>query len=315
METMAGIMLSQARMMGTIFALALVLTTILASLLAGTILRPIREIELATNQIASGNLNVQVPVKGSDELSSLGRAINSMSEQLEKTDSFKNEIITNVSHSLKTPIAAIRTYAELLNETVLTEEQRDEFVRIIEGRARTLEELVKQMIMLSKLQTGNESVKLERVNLEELCLQSMDGVRALAEKKGLAIEVDARLTQRYALSDREKLATVLENLLSNAVNHSHSGGSVSLSVAESDGGFRVEIADEGEGIHPDDIPYIWDRFYKSQKSYLNRDNGSGIGMHIVANIFELLGYKYGLDSTYGVGTVVYFLIPSHDAIV
>ncbi|NLT58094.1 MAG: HAMP domain-containing histidine kinase [Clostridiales bacterium] len=308
--TLMNVIFGQSRTLVMLILLSIIPTTLLSYLLAGAILRPIQDIDAASRQIATGNFDVHIEAGGSDELASLASSINAMSAQLKKSDSFKNEIISNVSHNLKTPIAAILTYAELLADNDdLPREQRQAFVGIIAARARTLEEMVKSLILLSKIQTGSEPVQLDLVDLEALCRQVADAHAGIAGRRGVSIETRAQEGLRRVCSDREKLATVVGNLLSNAVAHCDPGGQVEISLRPAGGGVAVSVADDGEGIHPDDLPLIWERFYKSPHSRAGKDSGSGLGMHIVKSIFELLGCPYGIESTLGEGTCVSFTVP------
>ena len=312
--TLPSVLASQFRTILNLFLAALVLVTLFSAILAGSILKPIQEVDSASQQIAQGNLNVHIDTQGKDELASLGRSINSMSEQLQKSDNFKNEIISNVSHNLKTPIAAILTYAELLGgEQELSKAQQQEFINIIAARARMLEEMVKSLILLSKIQTGSEHVQLSSVDLQALCRSCIDGFSGLVERRDLSIELICKGRIDTVSSDADKLETVFGNLLSNAINHSYDGGFIMVELARLDDATRVTVRDTGEGIHPDDLPLIWDRFYKSPHSKINRDNGSGIGMHIVKGMFELLGYPHEIESELGSGTAVWFDIPDATA--
>ncbi|MPM54996.1 Adaptive-response sensory-kinase SasA [bioreactor metagenome] len=152
---------------------------------------------------------------------------------------------------------------------------------------------------------------LEEIDTAELSRHAVADQQVLADSRRLTLTLktdgDVMVT-----SDREKLGTVLSNIISNSIKHTPPGGSIELSVTREGGGVTVTVSDTGEGIHPDDIPHIWDRFYKSPHSELSRDDGSGIGMHIVGSIFELLGYPHYIDSVLGEGTTVTFTIPDVD---
>ena len=312
--TVSSVLFSQATSLAYIIALSIIVTTLLSYMLARTITSPLEHIGDAAGSITAGNFDVHIDVQGHDELATLAASVNTMSEQLKKSDNFKNQIISNVSHNLKTPIAAILTYCELLESCAdnLPPERQREFLNIITSRARTLEGMVKSMILLSKIQTGSESVLLEEIDMAELSRHAVADQQVLADSRGLTLtlKTDGDVT---VTSDREKLGTVLSNIISNSIKHTPPGGSIELSVTREGGGVTVTVSDTGEGIHPDDIPHVWDRFYKSPHSELSRDDGSGIGMHIVGSIFELLGYPHYIDSVLGEGTTVTFTIPDVDS--
>ncbi|MBQ6059670.1 MAG: HAMP domain-containing histidine kinase [Clostridia bacterium] len=313
--TFYGGLLRQARMVGLILLISILLTTLLSSLLARAIVRPLHDIDEASRKIAEGNFDVAIQTHGKDELASVARSINTMSEQLKRSDSFKNEIISNVSHNLKTPIAAILTYTELLQSCDgIDPEQQRQFVDVIDARAHTLEGMVQSMILLSKIQTGASQVKYEVIDLEELCRDTLESFQVLADKKQIALHLHCPDELPVVLSDHEKLSTILSNLISNAVKHSFEEHSVDLTLSREGRSTCVTISDSGEGIHPDDLPHVWERFYKSPHSKISRDEGSGIGMHIVKTLFDLLEYPYDLDSVPGEGTTVTFTIPDLDEI-
>ena len=313
--TFYGALLVQARTITLILLVSILLTTLLSSLLARTIVRPLKDIDYASQQISAGNFDVHIEAKGSDELASVARSINTMSEQLKRSDSFKNEIISNVSHNLKTPIAAILTYTELLKSCDgIDPEQQQQFIEIIDARARTLEGMVKSMILLSKIQSGGTQIRFEVIDLEELCQDTLDSFQVLADKKNLTLRLTCAQDIPAVVSDYEKLSTILSNLLSNAVKHSFPGHAVDVMLSREGRSTCVTAADSGEGIHPEDLPHIWERFFKSSHSKISRDEGSGIGMHIVKSMFDLLEYPYDLDSVPGEGTTVTFTIPDLDEV-
>ena len=311
--TFSGVLLGQTRTILTILLVSLLLTTLLSGLLARTIVHPLSDIEYASRQSAAGNFEVSVEERGGDELESVAHAINTMSRQLKRSDSFKNEIISNVSHNLKTPIAAILTYTELLKSlNDLDAERQRQFVDVIEQRAQTLEGMVKSLIQLSKLQTGSDHIRWEVVDLEELCREQLLTFEVLADKKGLQLVLHCPEEIPAVISDYEKLSTVIGNLLSNAVKHTGTGGRVELSLAREGRATLVTVSDNGEGIHPDDLPHIWERFYKSPHSRISKSEGSGLGMHIVKTLLLLLEYPHDIVSTEGEGTTVMVTIPDLD---
>ena len=314
-STFYGALLGQMRTITLILLVSILLTTMLSSLLARTIVRPLKDIDYASQQIAAGNFDVHIETRGQDELASVASSINTMSEQLKRSDSFKNEIISNVSHNLKTPIAAILTYTELLKSCDgIDPAQQQQFVEIIDARARTLEDMVKSMILLSKIQTGATQIRFEVIDLEELCQDTIDSFRVLADKKNLTLRLTCTGEIPAVISDYEKLSTILSNLLSNAVKHSFPGHAVDILLSREGRSTSVTVSDTGEGIHPDDLPHVWERFFKSSHSKISRDEGSGIGMHIVKSMFDLLEYPYDLDSVPGEGTTVTFTIPDLDEV-
>ncbi len=309
--SLASVIYEQSTSLSYIVILSIGMTFLLSYTLAKTITKPIESMGHAAADISKGNFDVNLDVKGKDELATLGIAMNTMAEQLKKSDDFKNQIITNVSHNLKTPIAAILTYCELLQSVDMPPEQQKSALGIIEARAHTLEEMVLSIIFLSKIQTGSEPVQLISCDLVSLCRRAMAEQQVLAQKRGLTLRLEAEDTAPV-VTDIGKIGVVLLNLISNAIKHTPEGGEIVLSITETVDGYSVILQDSGEGIHPDDLPRIWDRFYKSPHSKLSRDDGSGIGMHIVGSIFELLSYPYNIESTLGEGTIVSFVIPHKD---
>ena len=174
--------------------------------------------------------------------------------------------------------------------------------------------MVKSMILLSKIQTGATQIRFEVIDLEELCQDTIDSFRVLADKKNLTLRLTCTGEIPAVISDYEKLSTILSNLLSNAVKHSFPGHAVDILLSREGRSTSVTVSDTGEGIHPDDLPHVWERFFKSSHSKISRDEGSGIGMHIVKSMFDLLEYPYDLDSVPGEGTTVTFTIPDLDEV-
>ena len=308
--TVSSVMFAQASSLMYIVILSIIVTTMLSYMLARAISSPLEDIGFAARRISGGDFDVHIDVQSHDELATLASSVNTMSEQLKKSDNFKNQIISNVSHNLKTPIAAIITYCELLESCSdsMPPEQQLEFLNIITTRARTLEGMVKSMILLSKIQTGSENISLEKFDLVLLAKNAMAEQQVLADNGQLSLLLTSGDCVEI-VSDKEKLSTILSNIISNSIKHTPKGGSVELSIARDKNCVTVTLSDTGEGIHPDDLPHIWERFYKSPHSELSHDDGSGIGLHIVGSIFDILGYPRHIDSVWGEGTAITFTIP------
>ncbi len=306
--TLQSVLFENLSQMGTVVLISVALSTALSYVLSKNITNPLSDIVEASSKIASGDFDIDISVRGHDELTDVASSINSMSKELKKASQFKDDIISNVSHNLKTPIAAILTYCELLQSCEMDEAKKNECISIINSRAINLEEMVKSLILLSKIQTGSEPINYTKLNLYELILNCLKEFNIMFEKKQISVDFSFDSKEVSVISDHEKLHTILTNLISNAVNYTDVGGNVNVYLRELDTEVVVGVADSGEGISEEELPHIWERFYKATDSTLNKDKGTGLGLDIVRRLFGLMKYKYELKSEKGVGTEIQFTI-------
>ncbi len=276
--------------------LLLLFAVVLAVALSRRLSRPIRAVTAAARELARGRLDVVLPVKTRDEIGTLTVALNDLSVQLQNTENLRKELIANVSHELRAPLAVIQGYAETVRDvTWPVEEKRTQQLSIISEEASRLSRVVKDILDYSRLQAG-----VDRPAIAEFAVQpALERIRQRLEidaaKRDVSIRLDGPdLPVRF---DPEKFEQVLNNLLNNAVNHADPGTAVTIRTEPRPDGARILVTNIGPGIPPADQPRIWDRYYQvEQRAGEGRRLGTGLGLAIVKSIFEHHHVAYGVVS-------------------
>ncbi len=268
---------------------------------------PIRDLAKATERVKEGDFTVRVEgEQTSDELNSLVTGFNEMVEELENTELLRTDFISNFSHEFKTPIASVRGFAkELLAGDALDEAQRREYLEIIVEESERLSGMAANVLLLTDLEHTRALGKTDSFSLDEQIRHCILILEKQWSKK--EIELNIELEPVSYVSDEDMLSHMWINLLSNAIKFSPHGGTVTVLCARKDKGIYVSIADEGEGIHPDNIGRIFDRFYQEDASH--KAEGNGLGLTLCRRISELCGGSISVKSELSRGTVFTVFLP------
>lgn len=307
---------------------ALLICLACAYFLSRQFTRPLIEMGGVANSMARLDFSKKYEGSGRDEIGELGQSLNRLSayleqaigelqqsnEQLaqeirekERIDSMRREFIVNVSHELKTPIALIQGYAEGLTAGVADDpEDRKYYCDTIADEADHMNKLVMQLLSLSKLELGAEQTYYDDVDLHALCGEAVRKTAVLCESRALSVGYDdTRVTIR---TDGGLLEQVLMNYLSNAIRYTAEGGHIELSAVPCAAGVRLSVFNEGEGLPVDELPKIWEKFYRTDRARSRENGGTGIGLSLVRAIADTLGGACGAENAEG-GIVFWFDIP------
>jgi len=255
--------------------------------LARSIVQPISRIAAATRSLAAGRLHEPVPRAGSAELAGLADAFNQMSADLAASRDAERAFLLSVSHELKTPLTAIRGYAEGLAEGAFGAEEAARTIRV---EALRLERLVRDLLDLARMNRSEFAVRSEPVDLAEVARESVRRHEAAARDFG--VELVAEATEAWVQADYDRLLQVASNLVENALRETPAGGSVTVAAAER----SLVVADTGPGIPPDDVPHAFERFYLYDKIGRDRPVGSGLGLAIVKQLATAMGGDVRVES-------------------
>ncbi len=268
--------------------------------------KPILEINKAAKTMAAGNLSIRVAVSSKDELGVLSSTINHLSFQLQKIEQLRKELIANVSHEFKTPLSLIKGYAETIRDvSYKNEEKRNKQLNIIIEESDRLNNIINDILDLSQIQS--EYYKLERLdfNIAETIESVVNRLQYHGERKKIIFDLSS-IDNAVVNADERRIEQVIYNLVNNAINHSEEEGRIAVRAIESAAMVTVEVEDYGDGIAQEDIPYIWDRFYKARDSVKHK--GSGLGLSIVKSILEAHHFNFGVSSEIGKGSKFWFEI-------
>ena len=296
---------------------ALVAAVAVSLFVSRRVVTPIRQMMQASRHIAAGHYRERVEVPGEDELGQLARSFNQMAGTLEQTETMRRELIANVAHELRTPLASIKGYMEGLIDGVLPA-QADTYQQVYREADR-LQRLVNDLQELSRVEAGAFELERRPLVLSEIIHQTADRLRPQFEEKEVALKVELPPALPLAQADEDRLNQVLLNLVGNALQYTPSGGTVTISAEASNsaqlkGGppsqLIVTIRDTGIGIAPEHLAHLFARFYRVDKSRSRTGGGSGIGLTITRHLVEAHGGHIWVESEGdGQGSTFYFSLP------
>ncbi len=224
-----------------------------------------------------------------------------------RLEQVRTDFVANASHELKTPLTAVRGFAEtLLDDEDAPPELRRQFLHLIYENTIRLQNIVEDLLDLSRLESGGWSPELEPVDVGDVARDSWAAVR-----EGRSAERRFEVTgEGLALADRGGLHHIFRNLLDNAVRHTEAGGHIEVLTRRSEGALMIEVRDDGTGIPPDQLPRIFERFFRVDKARSRAQGGTGLGLAIVSHLVTRMGGSLSAESQYGVGTTVRFTLPN-----
>jgi two-component system phosphate regulon sensor histidine kinase PhoR len=228
--------------------------------------------------------------------------------ELRRADQVRRDFVANVSHELRTPLTAIKGYAEALLDDPEDAEAREKFLDVIHRHASRMERLVKDLLRLARLDAGQEAVELVPCDVGGLLKSIANDFEAMAAQKQQTIEVDVAPRAANLVTDAAKLHDIARNLIENAVNYTPDGGAIEVKAERSNGLFQLTVADTGHGIAPDDLPRVFERFYRVDKSRTG-PGGTGLGLSIVKHLAQVLGGEVTASNQPGGGALFTVTLP------
>jgi signal transduction histidine kinase len=280
---------------------------IIALFLARRILRPVAALTTAVKRMQSGDLAQRVPVHSEDELGELARAFNAMADALARTEELRRNLVNDVAHELRTPLASIRCQLEALQDGLVEPNQAE--INSLHEETMQLNRLVEDLQDLALAEAGQFSLDLQEVSVKQQAEQAIRSLHHLARERDVLIEVCLPENLPPVIADANRLRQILTNLIHNAVTHTPAGGRVTVEASSADSAIEMRIRDTGSGIAPEYLPHIFDRFYRTDHSRSRATGGSGLGLAIVKQLVELHGGSVWADSIIGQGSTVYFTLP------
>lgn len=281
---------------------------LISYLISKSFTQPILEIKRASEIMASGDFTVRIEAKKGDEIGSLAETINYLGDQLSKIEQLRKDLIANVSHELRTPLSLIRGYAETIKDVSgANPVKREKQLEVIIEETERLTRIVNDILNLSQLQTGYIKLDKTQLSIKEILKNITEHFDVLSEESGIKIIWDSP-DEIYVEADRGRIEQALYNLINNAINHTPNGGVVHVRAIDQVDKVRIEVKDNGYGIPEEDIPHIWERFYKSEKIGSRKSMGTGLGLSIVKQVLEAHKTKFGVESKVNQGSTFWFEI-------
>ena len=320
---------SQVRLMAKDMILTATIILVFTALSVGlwiyrSIAVPLVKLRKATRNIKEGNMDFVLEVEGNDEFSQLCQDFEEMRKRLKESteekilmDKENKELISNISHDLKTPITAVKGYVEGIMDGVAdTPEKMDRYVRTIYNKTNEMDHLINELTFYSKIDTNRIPYTFSKLNVEDYFSDCAEELGLEMETRGIEL-VYANYVEKdvQVIADGEQIRRVIHNIVSNAIKYMEKPrGIIQIRVKDVGDFIQVEIEDNGKGIAAKDLPYIFDRFYRTDVSRNSSKGGSGIGLSIVKKIMEDHGGKVWATSRLGIGTIMYFVLRKYQEV-
>jgi signal transduction histidine kinase len=286
---------------------ATAIALVLGILLARTLTRPIRELTVATRTLAKGDLGGQVAVRTQDEMGELATSFNQMSADLARASQLRRQMTADIAHELRTPLSLILGYTESLSDGKLPATQ--ETFDIMHDEAQHLSRLIDDLRTLSLVDAGELPLNRRPVDPQSLLERTRLAHAPEAQRRGISIQVEVAPDLPQVEVDPGRIAQVLENLMSNALRYTPEGGQVFLSAGAAGNSVYLRVQDNGAGIPAEDLPYVFDRFYRADKSRRRHEGESGLGLAIAKSIVDAHDGTLSVDSVPGEGTTFSVVLP------
>jgi len=288
-------------------SIAVIIVALLAStVLSHHLLAPLQRLTHAAEEMAAGARWPQVQVRSRDEIGELARALNTMAASLEAVEAQRRRMTADIAHELRNPLSVMRSNLEALFDDVYPLDK--EHLTPVYEETLLLQRLVDDLRLLSLAESGQLSLQRQAIDVADLLDSVAESMRVVAEDKDIALQVQVEPGLPPLQADADRLRQVLGNLLSNALRYTPRGGAVTLSAARGDGGrIRLQVADTGPGIAPEDLPHVFERFYRGEQGHVS-GGGSGLGLAIARALVEAHGGTISVESELGRGTIFTVLL-------
>lgn len=309
-DTKAGD-ISQSMMMTLIMAsLSIMLACMIALyIISARLTKPLREMSIAAKEFSKGNFDVTIPVKGHDEISELATAFNDMAESLRNLDYMRSSFVSNVSHELRTPMTTIGGFIDSIIEGIIPPEEEKHYLEIISKEVKRLSRLVTSLLEISRMESGQQKLNFSVFDVCEMARLILISNEQRLEAKNLDVSYECEKDHIFVKADRDAIYRVIFNICDNAVKFSRDGGKYSISLTVKGEKVEVSVFNEGVGINEEDLPFVFDRFYKSDKSRGLDKSGVGLGLFLVKSIVNSHGEDIYAESESGKWCRFVFTLP------
>ena len=288
--------------------------------LSSAVTERIRRLDQAAKEIQAGNLSIRIPVSGNDEVARLARTFNQMAAQLQESNAnqtalegLRRDLVAWAGHDLRTPLAGVRVLVEALADGIIDDPATSRrYLQQARKHIDNLSLLIDDLFQVSQLDAGGIPLNLEPASLSDLISDTLENFSGLAAQQSIVLSGSASPSIDPITMDVQRISRVLINLVDNSLRHTRAGGTVSIQAEVVGITVRVTVQDSGEGISPNDLPHVFDRFYRGEKSRNQTTGGSGLGLAIAKGIIEAHGGQIGVVSNPGQGASFYFWLPKKD---
>ncbi|MGI6575540.1 MAG: ATP-binding protein [bacterium] len=297
---------------------AIIIAGIMAFSLAKGISRPLQAMIKAARELVKGNFRSRIDIKAQGELGELAATFNQAVVAVEKTveqqkhlQVLRQNLVTNVSHEFRAPLTSIQGFVEAILEGFIAEEEKEKYLQIILDNTIHLNRLVNDLLELSSIESGNINLVWEVLSPKAVAHRAVSSMASKAREKEINLQYQCEPELALIEGDRDRLHQILINLLENAIACTPAGGNILLTCTNKHGKITFSVIDNGIGIPPEELPYIWDRFYKVDKARNKAQKGKGLGLAIVQELVQLHKGQIAINSKLGLGSTFSVILPAY----
>jgi signal transduction histidine kinase len=287
--------------------IAIAVALVLSYVLSRRILSPMKELSLAAGKLGKGDFSQRVNIDDRSEVGELAESFNTMAGNLEHNEQLRRNMVADIAHELRTPLSNLSGYLEAIRDDVVKPDP--EVIRSLCEESATLSRLVNDLQELSLAEAGELKLTLQSISIAKLIKDTLEAVSARAEARSITLSSDIPRRLPKVNVDTHRIRQVLNNLLQNAISHTGKKGGISVTAGKRGEAIFVSVRDTGEGISAEDLPNIFERFYRVDKSRTRSTGGSGLGLTIARRLVEAHGGKITVASEQGKGSTFTFTLP------
>lgn len=287
--------------------LALVVAAVVTVFMSRKILKPVQALTVAARRLGAGDFSHRVQVSGKGEMAELAQTFNSMTDNLERGEMLRRNMVSDVAHELRTPISNIRGQLEAIDDGLIQPDAHT--LNSIQEEALLLSRLIDDLQELTLAEAGKLSLFRQSEDVAQLIHKSVAAASTKATASGIILTIDLPERLPPCDIDSQRIGQVLRNLLENAITHTPKGGTVTVAARQVQEHVEIDVVDTGEGIPAEHLPNVFERFYRADKSRTRSTGGSGLGLTIARRLVEAHGGQIGVQSEAGKGSRFYFTIP------
>ena len=289
--------------------IAVLMAFLAVSYTTGRITKPIIDMNATVLRFSKGEFDLRVPAKGHDEVAQLGKSFNLMADELNTLEQSRRSFVANVSHELRSPLTSMRGFLEAMQDGTIPPEESPKYLEIVINENRRLTGMVNDLLDLARIESGQYTLNYSAFDINELIARTLLTFEARIDAAHIEIALDFSEDYCYVEADADQIAQVLRNLIDNAIKFTPAGGHLTISTAVDKRLATIRVADSGKGVSAEDIPFLFDRFYKAEKAHTPRaQSGTGLGLSIVKRIISAHGQDISVESELNKGTAFTFTL-------
>ncbi|AGC68164.1 integral membrane sensor signal transduction histidine kinase [Thermoclostridium stercorarium subsp. stercorarium DSM 8532] len=290
--------------------ISLIISYILVYFLSKRIINPLKQMTDVAREISSGKWSTRIHLNGNDEIKVLADTFNQMLDNLENLEKMRRDFIANVSHELRTPMTSINGFIEGILDGTIPEDKQKYYLSIVKDEVKRLYRLVSDLLDIARMEAGEIKLNPAVFDVCEVIRLSVIQLQQFIESKNINFRASFEQEVMYVYADRDAIQRVLINLIHNAIKFTQENGNISVSVRNVKNKVEISVSDDGQGIPPEDIPFVFDRFHKADKSRSKDKTSVGLGLYIVKNLLNAHKENITVESELGKGTTFTFWLPA-----